>query len=164
LLASAVRAKAAITSRSDWRLWYTQPAGAWEEALPVGNGRLGVMVFGRVGQERLQLNEDTFYGGGPYTPDNPDALAALPEVRRLLFAGQYKEATELTSARMMAKPLWQMPYSTLGDLFLTFDQPEVPSSYERSLDLQDAKASASFTSPFMNCHSAMSGTTLRDSA
>jgi alpha-L-fucosidase 2 len=144
LLASAVRAKAAITGRSDWRLWYTQPAGAWEEALPVGNGGLGVMVFGRVGQERLQLNEDTFYGGGPYTPDNPDALAALPEVRRLLFAGQYKEATELTSARMMAKPLWQMPYSTLGDLFLTFDQPEVPSSYERSLDLQDAIAACEY--------------------
>ena len=71
-------------------LWYKRPAQKWVEALPVGNGRLGAMVFGGVPQERLQLNEDTLYAGGPYDPNNPNALAALPEARRLIFAGEYR--------------------------------------------------------------------------
>src|SRR5690242_2061699 len=71
-------------SRTRERLWYRQPAARWEEALPIGNGRLGAMIFGRVAQERLQLNEDTLWAGSPYTPDNPDALVAIPEVRKLL--------------------------------------------------------------------------------
>jgi alpha-L-fucosidase 2 len=69
------------------RLWYRQPASQWVEALPIGNGRIGAMVFGGVAQERLQLNEDTLWGGGPYDPVNPEARANLPEVRRLIFAG-----------------------------------------------------------------------------
>nr|NUR37862.1 glycoside hydrolase family 95 protein [Sphingomonas sp.] len=145
VLSSAVRAQhAGRPKKSDLRLWYTKPAGLWEEALPIGNGRLGAMIFGRVAQERLQLNEDTLWAGGPYTPDNPDALAALPEVRRLLFEGRYNEATELASAKMMAKPLWQMSYGTLGDLFLTFEQPQAPRRYERSLNLSDAIATCEY--------------------
>ena len=62
-------------------LWYTQPAEQWTEALPIGNGRLGAMIFGGVARERLQLNEDTLYAGGPYDPSNPEALEALPRVR-----------------------------------------------------------------------------------
>ena len=77
----------AAVSADDLTLWYRQPAQAWTEALPVGNGRLGAMVFGGVGRERLQLNEDTLWAGGPYDAVNPNALAALPEVRRLVFAG-----------------------------------------------------------------------------
>src|SRR6187549_2118125 len=92
-------------SSAQQRLWYARPAARWEEALPIGNGRLGAMIFGRVGQERLQLNEDTLWAGSPYTPDNPDALAALPEVRSLLNQGRYREASELATARVMAKPL-----------------------------------------------------------
>ena len=69
-------------------LWYEKPATQWVEALPVGNGRLGAMVFGGTASERLQLNEDTLYAGGPYDPNNRDALAALPEARRLIFEGQ----------------------------------------------------------------------------
>src|SRR5436190_4888803 len=102
------RSMAVGTRPNAQRLWYRQPAGAGSEALPIGNGRLGTMVFGRVGQERLQLNEATLWAGGPYTPDNPDALAALPEVRALIAAGCYKEAEKLISDRVMAKPLWQM--------------------------------------------------------
>ena len=135
---------AAEPSASDLRLWYRQPAGAWTEALPVGNGRLGAMLFGRVGQERLQLNEDTLWAGSPYDPVNPDAAAALPEVRALLAAGKYKEATQLASAKVMAKPLTQMPYGTLGDLLLTFPSAERPSDYERALDLSTAVASTQF--------------------
>jgi alpha-L-fucosidase 2 len=127
------------------RLWYHQPAGCWEEALPIGNGRLGAMVFGRTGQERLQLNEDTLWSGGPYTPDSPEALTALPEVRRLIAEGRYKEATDLAGAKMMARPLSQMAYGTLGDLLLTFGDQAVPSQYERHLDLETAIAGISYT-------------------
>ncbi|RZJ04570.1 MAG: glycoside hydrolase family 95 protein, partial [Rubrivivax sp.] len=121
-------------------LWYRQAAARWEEALPLGNGRLGAMVFGRVAQERLQLNEDTLWSGSPYTPDNPEALAALPEVRRLIDAGRFKEAADLASAKMMAKPLSQMAYGSLGDLLLDFDGAVKPSSYARELDLETAVA------------------------
>jgi alpha-L-fucosidase 2 len=71
----------------DLKLWYDKPAGQWVEALPVGNGRLGAMVFGGVDQERLQLNEGTLWAGGPYDPSSPQALQALPEARRLIFEG-----------------------------------------------------------------------------
>ncbi|MBW8881904.1 MAG: glycoside hydrolase family 95 protein, partial [Asticcacaulis sp.] len=128
-------------------LWYRQPASTWEEALPLGNGRLGAMVFGRVAQERLQLNEDTLWSGAPYTPDNPDALAALPQVRQLIADGKYKEASELASARMMAKPLQQMAYGSLGDVLLTFDGAQVASEYERRLDLDTAIARTTYRTP-----------------
>ncbi|WP_197057743.1 glycoside hydrolase N-terminal domain-containing protein [Sphingomonas sp. Ant H11] len=97
--APTLLAAKASDSSGDLRLWYRQPAGAWTEALPVGNGRLGAMVFGRVAQERLQLNEDTLWAGAPYDPDNLEALAALPEVRALLAAGRYRDATDLASAK-----------------------------------------------------------------
>ncbi|ESQ74260.1 hypothetical protein ABAC402_14940 [Asticcacaulis sp. AC402] len=129
------------------RLWYLRPAATWDEALPLGNGRLGAMVFGRVGQERLQLNEDTLWAGAPYTPDNPDAMAALPEVRRMIAAGQYKDATDLASRAVMAKPLWQMSYGTLGDLLLTHDGMAEAESYMRALDLATAVATTRFRTP-----------------
>ncbi|HKX30301.1 MAG TPA: glycoside hydrolase N-terminal domain-containing protein [Blastocatellia bacterium] len=124
-------------------LWYRRPARQWVEALPVGNGRLGAMIFGGIEQERIQLNEDTLYGGGPYDPNNPEALAALPEARRLLFAGQYGQAHRLVGEKMMARPLRQMPYQTVGDLMLTFPEtrsaPSV-SHYRRELNLDTAVA------------------------
>ena len=129
--------------RSDERanyLWYRQPAGRWEEALPIGNGRLGGMVFGRTGQERLQLNDDTLWAGSPYNPDNADARLALAEVRQLLADGRYEAAESLAGARIMARPLAQMPYSTLGDLLLDFAGHDTPVDYERSLDLSSAIA------------------------
>jgi alpha-L-fucosidase 2 len=126
--------------RAHHLLWYRRPASRWEEALPLGNGRLGAMVFGRVGQERLQLNEDTLWSGAPYTPDRPEAQAALPEVRRLIDEGRYKEATELAGARMMARPLEQMTYGSLGDLLIEFEDAEAPQAYRRELDLDTAIA------------------------
>src|SRR5688572_18185677 len=72
-------------------LWYDKPAQEWTDALPIGNGRLGAMIFGGAGVEQLQLNEDTLYGGSPYDPNNPQALAALAEARRLIFEGKYKD-------------------------------------------------------------------------
>jgi alpha-L-fucosidase 2 len=126
-------------------LWYREPAHEWVEALPIGNGRLGAMVFGGVNEERLQLNEDTLWAGGPYDPTNPEAAAAIPEARRLIFEGKFKEADRLIGAKVMAKPLSQMPYETVGDLLLTF--PEVSSvvNYQRELDLDTAVAKISYS-------------------
>ena len=127
-------------------LWYRQPAKKWVEALAVGNGRLGAMVFGGVGQERIQLNEDTLWAGGPYDPANPDALEALTKVRALIFAGRYPEAHNLISQKMMAKPLTQMPYQCLGDLLLKFPYAanEV-TDYRRDLNLDTAVATVAYT-------------------
>ncbi len=127
-------------------LWYRQPATNWVSALPVGNGRLGAMVFGGIAREKLQLNEDTLWAGGPYDPDNTNALAALPEVRRLIFDGKYADAQKLASQKMMAKPLRQMPYETLGDLWLAFPTNTPVTDYRRDLNLDTAVASVSYTS------------------
>lgn len=128
-------------------LWYGQPASRWTEALPVGNGRIGAMVFGGVSNERLQLNEDTLWTGGPYQPVNPQARAALPEVRRLVFAGRYAEAQALADKALMATPLSQMSYQSFGDLLI--DMPEIPDfwarAYRRELDLDSATATTVFT-------------------
>ena len=126
-------------------LWYRQPARTWVEALPVGNGRLGAMVFGGTEQERLQLNEDTLWAGGPYDPVNPKAKDALPEVRRLIFEGQYGKARSRVATRVMAKPLTQMPYQCLGDLFLTFPQAAAVSGYRRDLNLDTAVAAVTYS-------------------
>ena len=126
-------------------LWYRRPARQWVEALAVGNGRLGAMVFGGVDAERIQLNEDTLWGGGPYSPDNPDALAALPAARRLVFAGKYGEAQKLIGEKMMAKPLGQMPYQLVGDLRLSFPELKQVEQYRRDLNLDTAIARVSYT-------------------
>jgi len=118
-------------------LWYTEPAKEWVEALPIGNGRLGAMVFGGVFDERLQLNEDTIWAGGPYDPTNPEALEALPKTRELIFAGKYRQAHELIEQKMMARPLRQMPYQPMGNLWLHFGGGEY-SDYRRELDLDRA--------------------------
>ena len=118
-------------------LWYSRPADAWLEALPVGNGRLGAMVFGGVGRERIQLNEETVWAGSAWDATSPEALEALPDVRRLLFEGKPAEAFELTQQKLMSRPLRMPPYQTLGDLCLEFDaagEAEVPD-YRRELDV-----------------------------
>jgi alpha-L-fucosidase 2 len=126
-------------------LWYRTPAKQWVEALAIGNGRLGAMIFGGVDNERVQLNEDTLWAGGPYDPNNPEALAALPEARRLIFEGKYGDANRLIGAKMMAKPLRQMPYQTVGDLLLTFPEQKSVENYRRELNLDTAVASVSYT-------------------
>ncbi|HET9646266.1 MAG TPA: glycoside hydrolase family 95 protein [Burkholderiaceae bacterium] len=131
--------------RQDLSLWYEKPAGPWVEALPVGNGCLGAMVFGRPAQERLQLNIDTLFGGGPYNPDNPAALEALPHVRALIDEGRFLEAQELAGKSLMAQPLGQMPYGSAGDLFVETKGLEAATGYRRWLDLDTATAVTRFT-------------------
>jgi len=125
----------------DLRLWYRQPAEAWTEALPIGNGRLGAMIFGGVARERLQLNEDTLYAGGPYDPSDPGARIALPRVRELIAAGKYAEAQALANEKMMARPLRMPSYQTIGDLLLSFGASGFAEEYRRELDLDSAVAS-----------------------
>jgi alpha-L-fucosidase 2 len=130
------------------RLWYRQPAKAWVEALPVGNGRIGAMVFGGTGHERLQLNENSFWGGSPYDPVNPAAHGAIPEVRRLIAAGRFAEAEALANAKVMAKPLSQMSYQPIGDLLIDLPRvdPAQVEDYHRALDLDAAVATTHFRS------------------
>ena len=130
---------------SSLTLWYQQPAEKWTAALPIGNGRLGAMIFGGVGREHLQLNEGTLWAGGPYDPSNTNALAALPEVRNLVLTGNYDAASKLIDQKMMAVPLREMPYQTLGDLWLDFGTNTTPENYRRSLDLDTAVAAVSYT-------------------
>ncbi len=129
-------------------LWYRRPARQWVEALPLGNGRLGAMVFGGVTSERIQINEDTLYAGGPYDPANPDALSALSDARRLVFEGKYTDADKLIGQKMMATPLRQMPYELVGNLLLTFTTPETAQSvtaYRRDLNLDTAIAHVTYS-------------------
>src|ERR1039458_1312945 len=118
-------------------LWYRQPATKWTEALPIGNGRLGAMVFGAVSDERIQLNEGTVWAGEKRDRNNPAGGAALDEVRRLLFAGKPTEAEALAGRDMIAVPSRMPPYQTLGDLNLRFGDQE-PTNYTRELDLESA--------------------------
>ena len=97
-------------SSDDLKLWYDEPASQWVEALPIGNGRLGAMVFGAPEQERLQLNEETVWAGEPNTNANPDALEALPEIRSLIFEGRYAEAQRLADRYVVSKTNHGMPY------------------------------------------------------
>jgi alpha-L-fucosidase 2 len=126
-------------------LWYRQPAKQWVEALAIGNGRLGAMVFGGIDNERLQLNEDTLWAGGPYDPSSDEALKALPEARRLILDGKYREAHNLIGQKMMARPLRQMPYQPVGDLIMTFPGIETVTNYRRDLNLDTAVARVSFS-------------------
>ena len=125
------------------RLWYTQPATQWTEALPIGNGRLGAMVYGGIEQEHLQLNEDTLWSGGPHCYDNPDAYGHLATVRELLERGEYAEA-EATAEKMLGIHKYQQAYMPLGDLFLDFPKGEEPSDYHRELNLQNAVSTVTY--------------------
>ena len=132
--------RAPVANRTDnEKLWYHTPADEWVEALPIGNGRIGAMIFGGIPTERIQLNEATVWAGGPHDYDNPDALGALPEIRRLIFEGKIKEAQDLANAKFMSKPIGQLQYQTVGDLTITFDSVDsTVANYRRELDLADA--------------------------
>ena len=125
-------------------LWYAEPAEKWDEALPVGNGRLAALVFGGTERERLALNEQTIWTGGPYDPSRSGGPEALPEIRRLIFAGKYVEAEELFGKAMLGKPIEQMKYQPLGNLLLEFPGQAAATNYRRQLDLDTAIAEVSY--------------------
>ncbi len=127
------------------RLYYRQPAARWDEALPIGNGRLGAMIFGHPVSERLQLNEDSLWYGGPRDRHNPDALNHLADIRRLVFEGRLQEAERLAALALTGIPETQRHYVALGDLMLRFtiDESQV-TDYERELDLTEAIVRVAF--------------------
>ncbi len=129
-------------------LWYDHPAQQWVEALPIGSGRLGAMVFGSPADERICLNEDTVWAGGPHDNNQPTAREALPEVRRLLFAGDYAGAMALADAKVQPGPGKPngMSYQPVGDLRLRFAGHERFENYRRELSLDDATARVSYDS------------------
>ncbi|MBP1540969.1 MAG: glycoside hydrolase family 95 protein [Prevotella sp.] len=125
------------------KLWYAQPARVWVEALPLGNGRLGVMTYGGTASEELQLNEETFWGGGPHRNDSPTALENLPKVRELIFAGKNRDAQNLINKTFLTRT-WGMPYQTIGSLMLRFPGHDAAAGYRRELDLQRAIATTTY--------------------
>ena len=127
----------------DLKLWYGRPAVEWTEALPVGNSRMSAMVYGGTATETIQFNEETFWSGGPYNNDSPEALASLPEVRRLIFAGREKEAEQLMSKTFMTGK-YGMVFLPAGNLRLDFGHGEV-ADYRRELDLNTATATTTYT-------------------
>ena len=125
-------------------LWYRRPAPQWDHALPVGNGRLGAMVFGHTHWERIQLNEDTLWSGSPREVNNPDALPHLDKVRRMLFNGRPDAAIDLAEDKLLGNPMQLKPYQTLGDLLLTFPGHETVTDYRLELNLDTAVVSTSY--------------------
>lgn len=130
-------------SADDLRLWYSHPAAVWTEALPLGNSRLGVMVYGGTDSEELQLNEETVWGGGPHRNDNPEALKALPQIRQLVFEGRSQEAQTMVTQNFET-PRNGMPYQTIGSLFLSFPGHEKTTDYYRELNIEKAIATTRY--------------------
>ncbi|HPD14797.1 MAG TPA: glycoside hydrolase family 95 protein [Planctomycetota bacterium] len=131
-------------AESDLVLWYRQPAKQWAEALPVGNGRLGAMVFGGTAEERIQFNDDTLWAGQPHDYTHAGAAKFLPQVRQLLFEGKQREAEQLAGKEMMSVPLRQVPYQPFGDLKLAFPGHADAADYRRQLDLDEAVAATRY--------------------
>ena len=127
------------------KLWYNRPAEQWVEALPVGNGRLGAMVYGNPSQDKIQLNENTVWAGQPYRNDNPDAKEALPKVRKLIFEGKYKDAQDFVNQKFISKISNGMPYQTVGNLNLHFPGQEIFTNFYRELNIEKAVATTKFT-------------------
>ncbi|RXG32402.1 glycoside hydrolase family 95 protein [Leeuwenhoekiella marinoflava] len=134
----------AAAQNTDLRLEYDEPAKLWVEALPVGNGRLGGMIYGNPDVETIQLNENTLWAGQPYRNDNPQALEVLPEARELIFNENYTEAQDLINQKFFSGKSG-MPYQTLGNLNLEFKNTGEVTAYSRSLDLENAVATTSYS-------------------
>ncbi|MDX3386226.1 glycoside hydrolase N-terminal domain-containing protein [Streptomyces niveiscabiei] len=135
-----------VRAAGDLALWYDKAAGTeWLRALPVGNGRLGAMVFGNTDTERLQLNEDTLWAGGPHNYDNPRGAAALGRIRQMVFADQWAQAQDLINQTMLGNPAAQLAYQPVGDLRITLPGGGTVSGYERWLDLTTATTVATYT-------------------
>jgi alpha-L-fucosidase 2 len=127
------------------KLWYDHPAGnVWEAALPVGNGRLAAMVYGNTDSEYIRLNESTVWSGGPNRNDNPNALAALPAIRQLIFDGKNKDAAQLAAKKIQSEKINGMTFQPVGDLRLYFPGHAEATNYYRELDLGKAVTQTSY--------------------
>lgn len=128
----------------EYKLWYQEAANNWSEALPIGNGRMGAMVFGDVYNERIQLNEESLWAGERINTNNPNALKDLAEIRELIFNGEINKAYDLGNKSLLGTPPRFFSYQTLGDLILSMDSNSVFSNYNRELVLNTGINKTSF--------------------
>ncbi len=133
-----------------YKLWYDKPAKQWVEALPIGNGRLAAMVFGDPLKEKLQLNESTFWSGGPSRNDNPDGPKVLDSIRYYLSNGNYKRAQILADKGLTAKTLHGSAFQNIGDLILDFKNSSDFKNYYRELDIEKAITTTTFSANGIN--------------
>lgn len=137
-----------IVAENTHQLWYDRPAMTWTQALPIGNGTMGGMVFGTPAVERIQLNEETIWAGQPNQVCNPAAKENLPKVRQLIFEGKYKEAELLANEKVMPLGAGQncgMPFQPFGDLWIAMPGHADYTGYERLLDLDNARSVVRYT-------------------
>src|SRR5260370_15641218 len=142
-LAILTAGAAAVAQQSPLTLWYDQPAVLWTDALPVGNGHMGAMIFGGAAHERIQLNEHTVWAGESHDYAHKGAAQSLARIRELLWAGKQKEAEDLAMREFMSEPLHQRAYQAFGDLLIEMPEGEI-AGYRRSLDLDTGVASVEF--------------------
>lgn len=147
LLLSFVLCNLSFAQQSDKRLklWYNQPAKQWVEALPIGNGRIAAMIFGNPSKEKLQLNESTFWSGGPSRNDNPDGAKVLDSVRYYIFEKNYKKAENLANKGLTAKELHGSKFQSIGNLNIDFENANNFTNFYRELDIEKALATTTFT-------------------
>lgn len=146
LLLLAAFLQASLGMAQPYRLWYREPARVWTDALPLGNGRLGAMVYGIPATERIQLNEETIWAGQPNANANANALEAIPRIQQLLWQGHYREAQDMASSRVMSATNWGMPYQTFGSVYIAMPGITQYTGYSRELSLDSACAVTRWTS------------------
>ena len=131
-----------VEGQNRYKIWYDKPASYWEEALPIGNGRIAAMVFGDPQLEQIQLNEETVSAGSPYQNYNEEAKTALPEMRRLIFEGKYEEAQNMAATKILSQVGNEMPYQTVGRLNIRYqDHKKVNNYYRDDLEKNGMKLS-----------------------
>jgi alpha-L-fucosidase 2 len=133
-----------------YQLWYSEPARVWTDALPLGNGRLGAMVFGNPATERIQLNEETIWAGQPNNNFNRQAKEWIPKVQQLIFDGKYQEAQDMANQHVMSQTNQGMPYQTFGDVYISQPAAVGYTDYRRELSLDSAVSVTSFTAHGVN--------------
>ena len=139
LISAATLLSLDAMAAQEHKLWYDKPAQVWTEALPLGNGRLGAMVYGNPAAEQIQLNEETIWAGQPNNNANPEALEWIPKIRQLVFEGKYREAQDMATAHVKSKTNQGMPYQPFGDLRITFPGHTRYDNYYRELSLESAR-------------------------
>jgi alpha-L-fucosidase 2 len=144
LLAADAPVAKSLRSAKDMLLWYRKPGQKWLEGMPLGNGMIGAMVFGRVREERIALNESSFWSGRPHDYNNPEALKYFPKIRELVVAGRFQEAEKLVDKHFYGIPAAQQAYQPLGDLLLSFDGTKNPDAYRRELDMEAGVARVTY--------------------
>lgn len=130
----------------EFSLWYSEPAQVWTDALPLGNGRLGAMVYGIPATERIQLNEENIWAGQPNANHNPEAKEWIPKIQQMIWEGKYAEAQEAATAHVMSSTNWGMPYQTFGEVYIAQQGIGAYTNYRRELSLDSAVCKVSFQS------------------